>query len=382
VAGNLAKYDEVQLEMPLSNWRLRIYTAGFLVSLLLYFAVHGVSQWRVAAILMLGALLIGVFTGFRRWLRLGVTITTLFVLLFPVVEEAAGNSEPLASVVSKVPVWPQLLVTLIASRLLAIECELSFTEFWRQPIRQRSSVEFQSFSAAVALGSFLMLTFYLIVPHLFQSARQPQSILVSAMLGGTVIHSLIIFLFFVILSLILDAANVYARDRSVLFAFRRWAKAEKAKVGRPDPRSFVMAKLASGEYSRAVQFINSASQRAENVSADSKQLIALAFDCFHQASRQFVRTLLPFLPLLGFLGTVVGLATAMGELPRNAGGEAFRSFDVSASLAGLAIKFETTLLGLIASMTASFSLNLLEKRESELAAECILAVDAAGRQDA
>jgi biopolymer transport protein ExbB/TolQ len=131
-----------------------------------------------------------------------------------------------------------------------------------------------------------------------------------------------------------------------------------------------------------VQFINSAIQRTENVSGDSRELTVLAFDCFHQASRQFVRTLLPFLPLLGFLGTVIGLATAMGELPRGAGEQAARSFDVSASLAGLAIKFETTLLGLIASMIASFSLNMLEKRESELAAECILAVEAAGRRNA
>jgi hypothetical protein len=281
-----------------------------------------------------------------------------------------------------VPVWPQLLVTLLASRVLASECELSFAEFWRQPIRQRTAVELQSFSAAVALGSFLTLTFYLIVPHLVQSAAQPQSILISAMLGGTIVHSTIVFLFFVILSQILDAAIVYTRDRSVLSAFRRWAASDGANGRRHDPRSFVAGRLSSGTYSRAVQFINSAIQRRENAADGPPELPALAFDCFHQASRQFVRTLLPFLPLLGFLGTVIGLATAMGELPRGAADQAARSFDVSASLAGLAIKFETTLLGLIASMAASFALNILEKRESGLAAECMLAVEAAGRQDA
>jgi hypothetical protein len=44
----------------------------------------------------------------------------------------------------------------------------------------------------------------------------------------------------------------------------------------------------------------------------------------------------------------------------------------------LAVKFETTLLGLMASMIASLSLNFLEKREAELAATCMLIVKDAG----
>ncbi len=120
----------------------------------------------------------------------------------------------------------------------------------------------------------------------------------------------------------------------------------------------------------------SAVEIAENDSGGKARLAAISFENFHQASRRFVRALLPFLPLLGFLGTVIGLATAIAGLPHGSEGSP-HGFDVSASLAGLAIKFETTFLGLVASIVASFLLNILEKHEAELAAACMLTVEAA-----
>ena len=86
-----------------------------------------------------------------------------------------------------------------------------------------------------------------------------------------------------------------------------------------------------------------------------------------------MRGLLPVLPLLGFLGTVIGLARAMAELPAALGNGTGAAVDLSGTLSGLAIKFETTLLGLLASMIAAVLLNLLEKRETEMASQCALA---------
>jgi biopolymer transport protein ExbB/TolQ len=83
-----------------------------------------------------------------------------------------------------------------------------------------------------------------------------------------------------------------------------------------------------------------------------------------------VRALLSSLPLLGFLGTVIGLTAAIGGLPRHLGPAAEGNLDISASLVGLAVKFETTLLGLAGGLLASLLLALLERREGELAAEC------------
>ena len=71
---------------------------------------------------------------------------------------------------------------------------------------------------------------------------------------------------------------------------------------------------------------------------------------------------------------MIGLATAISELPRGLTEGSGQAFDISASLSGLAVKFETTLLGLMASMISSLCLHFLEKREAELAAACMLLV--------
>jgi hypothetical protein len=139
--------------------------------------------------------------------------------------------------------------------------------------------------------------------------------------------------------------------------------------------------FAAVAHTRAVRLLNAAIDTREVASANATRLAVLSFDGFQLASRQFVRTLLPILPLLGFLGTVIGLATAISELPRGLTESADHAFDISGSLAGLAVKFETTLLGLLASMISSLSLNFLEKREAELSAACMLVVKAAGESD-
>ena len=304
-------------------------------------------------------------------------------LTFPILEQAIANGESIAAVVAGGPVWPQLVVTLIGSRVLSSEGELSFFQFWQRPLQRGTAIEIQSIPSAIALGSFLTLVFYLAVPYaLTPGAKQTSTIIVSAMLGGTIVHSAIIFLFFVIISSILDAARLYAADRSVVACFGRLVEADRISGAGSDLASIMAGELSSAAHTRAARLLNAAIETKEVGGGSSPaRLAALSFDGFQLASRQFVRALLPFLPLLGFLGTVIGLATAISELPRGLTDGTGHGFDVSASLAGLAVKFETTLLGLMASMIASLALNFLEKRETELAAECMLIVKDAGERD-
>ena len=292
------------------------------------------------------------------------------------------NGESIAAVVARVPVWPQLLVTLIGSRVLATESKLSFARFWHRPTERRATVEIQSIPSAIALGSFLTLVFYLATPYaLTPSAKQTSDIIVSAMIGGTAVHTAIIFLFFVIVSTIVDAAQSHVVDRAVLASFGRQVESERKAGSRRDLASILAVEFTAVVHTRAFRLLNAAID-AEGARQESPaRLSALSFDGFQRASRHFVRALLPLLPLLGFLGTVIGLTTAISELPRGLTGGAEQAFDVSASLAGLAVKFETTLLGLLASMISSLSLNFLEKREAELAAACMLIVKDVGERN-
>ena len=71
-------------------------------------------------------------------------------VIFPILQQAATNGESIAAVVARVPVWPQLLVTLIGSRVLATESKLSFAWFWHRPTERRATVEIQSIPSAIA----------------------------------------------------------------------------------------------------------------------------------------------------------------------------------------------------------------------------------------
>jgi len=368
-------------ETQADRWRLWIYTAAFLLAFLLYLLVYGLSRGLPVlgpGIMAAAAVAFGTARRSGPWVRYGTLAALLIALTFPLLEESVLNAEPLAEVIGRNTIWPQLVVTLIASRVLASECELSFVEFWRSD-RLRSAVELQSLLAAVALGAFLTLVFYLAIPHLVSSGTRarPAMIIVSALQGGTIVHTTIVFLFFVIMAAIADATRLYLADRAVLARFRAAVVRTRAGGAPVMPARIIAQQLSAFSHTRTVRLLSEAAAIAGGTRGGFDSLSAQSFSGFHDASRRFIRTLLPFLPLLGFLGTVIGLATAIAELPASLSDAPGRSFDISGSLAGLAIKFETTLLGLLASMTAALALNLLEKRETELSAECLRSVEAA-----
>jgi len=85
--------------------------------------------------------------------------------------------------------------------------------------------------------------------------------------------------------------------------------------------------------------------------------------------RRFIKILIGTLPLLGFLGTVLGIMHALGGLPGLMLGERTSVSDLSqtlaASFSGISLAFETTMLGLICSLLATVGLSYVEKLEAE-----------------
>jgi len=74
----------------------------------------------------------------------------------------------------------------------------------------------------------------------------------------------------------------------------------------------------------------------------------------------FVRALMGLLPLLGFTGTILGIMQALSALPAVFEGEG--PAGLAPVLAGLATAFETTLIGLVGAISASFGLVVLSMR--------------------
>ncbi|GMP12210.1 hypothetical protein TM239_64790 [Bradyrhizobium sp. TM239] len=367
---------QIESRLRVEYWRVRIYSVGFIVSYLLYLGSGGLEHWPAIAAAVLLMTSFGAWKIHHRWLRGGIIAGTIHALLFPLIVQALSAGEPIVALVARSSVWPQLLVTLIASRALASENHLAFARFWLRPLDRTGPVEMQSTAAPVALACFLILLFYLVIPHVMAPGPGPvQSAVVSAVLGRTVVHSAIIFLFFVVMASIFEAAHLHVADSRVIAGFSRMIETERDKGRHPDLSAILTRQLAPAAHTRAVRLLNAAIDGAGPEVAAPSRLAALSFDRFQSASRQFVRSLLPLLPLLGFLGTVIGLASAISDLPHDLNASSGHNIDISASLAGLAVKFETTLLGLIASIVCSLALGLLEKRETELAAMCMLIVD-------
>lgn len=357
--------------------RLFVYSTCLAISFALYLFAHGLwgkSLFLVAVIVASGGIAAGLlsptFARHNRLFRMSVALAVVLAIAVPLGPQMVSQTT-----IAGTAIWPQILVALFGSRVLAEVLEIRFADQWRNPLEVRNPVPVQSIAAAAALGACLTLLFYEVASHVGATDGSASGIIRSALLGETVIHRAIIFLFFVIVAFLVDAALLYFKDRTIVAAIRASSR-QKGGLNRAALRRLLDAEYAPLGHSRAVRTIRDLLDHSR-VSGTAPEGRSAALAGFHQASRRFVRGLIPFLPLLGFLGTVIGLSIALAELPHGLATDQRAGFDIGGSLAGLAVKFETTLLGLIASMFASLLLGVLEKAEAELAAECSLLVDAA-----
>jgi hypothetical protein len=366
------------LAMPSGGARGRLWLYALLLGAALVFllatASPGLVLWLVGAAALAG-LALALLSGNAAFVRLAALLAAALAAAVPLGPVFAGES--LVDVAERGFIWPEVLVLAFAGRVLAEESDLRFAAFWRDPLAARRRAEAQSTAAAVCLGLALTLAFYhWAAPFRPAASTDALGLLASALLGETFIHAAIIVLFFTVAAYVLDAVLIHLRDRAAFSALRTvFAEAPADGAAAARLRQLVTVDFAPLAHTRAMRLVL---ETLDRHSAGHPAAAGASIAGFFAASRRFIRALLSFLPLLGFLGTVVGLATAIGTLPTG-GGEG--AFDVAGSLAGLAIKFETTLLGLTGSIIAAMALASLEKGEAELAAEASRFVEAATTAD-
>jgi flagellar motor component MotA len=75
------------------------------------------------------------------------------------------------------------------------------------------------------------------------------------------------------------------------------------------------------------------------------------------------------IPILGFIGTVQGLSTAVGSLSAGSTDPEALKASINNLTSGLGVAFDTTLLGLILSMIMSFPMAVMQKVEEEVITE-------------
>lgn len=72
------------------------------------------------------------------------------------------------------------------------------------------------------------------------------------------------------------------------------------------------------------------------------------------------------IPILGFIGTVQGLSTAVGSLSSGSTDPEALKVSINSLTGGLGVAFDTTLLGLVLSLIMSFPMAAMQKREEEV----------------
>lgn len=103
-------------------------------------------------------------------------------------------------------------------------------------------------------------------------------------------------------------------------------------------------------------------ESAQNLEDELKYLADMDTAAMQQ-SYSLMRIVVWAIPILGFLGTVIGITVAMGELGVSVsdGGDSLKNM-----LAGLSVAFDTTALALGLSMVLMFTQYVVEGRENEL----------------
>lgn len=360
--------------------RLRAYLWCLAASFGVYALVHalpaGIGPLALSILLLAALAALPVLP--PRFLDAGAQVplviqsAALVALALPLAGTITAGT-PIPAAIAGSTIWPQFLVLLFAARALSALTALRFARFWRHPLAADPAPT-QSMAAALLLGLSLALLFYRFAgdASVDPARLDPLAVTLRALAGESVLHVAIVVLFFWLVAALFDAALVLRGDTAALAALRGACREWPRESPPFDAAAALSSRLAPFAHTRAARFVTGAAEAATGRTDAPPH----SLETFHAASRRLVRALLSLLPLMGFLGTVIGLTAAIGGLPAGMDAAAGGRFDIGASLLGLALKFETTLLGLLGAVIASLLLSFLERREKELEAECLRLAEA------
>lgn len=354
--------DTAQQDGPTrrSAWTVKLYGLAFSGSVVLCLALkpaHGFSLAALVAACGATGAIVRLFGGVPVPLIFSVCLTAIALLVDPLGVRLMASDRPAAAIVQETGAWSECLMLVMSGRLIAVATGEAYDLRWRTALRGPAATSEQSVAAASLIGLAITLAILTTIPvHTgVTNALSVVGLLWSALNAATSIHVAILVAASTALVLIASGFGRYARE---CWSFARLRSAAKrAATINPD---WIEAQVKAAPASTTViGFAALLSPRRENSLSEDLRIEAAWL--FHDASRQFLRRLLGLLPLLGFLGTVVGLAVAISGLPRGLSG----TVDLTASLGGLAIKFETTFLGLTVYLVGSLLTNLLDRLELE-----------------
>lgn len=215
-----------------------------------------------------------------------------------------------------------------------------------------------SFQIPIIVGILVTVGWYLLIPYIpFR-----QDLLLRYFCGHPLAYAQT-GMFFVGSFILMFRAASFGRERGALDQVNRKIDSIEKQGSMDSERVFEWTSKEYGKThiaKRLSDFANDSGKRKQQMQELMKYLAEIAADRVH-ASYSFVRTISWAIPILGFLGTVIGITIAIGNLN-------FQDYETSMKnvVGGLAIAFDTTALALTLSVVLVFGLFRVERSEQQI----------------
>ncbi len=246
---------------------------------------------------------------------------------------------------------------------LSLVGQLDFTKKWRKTLKSFETLFSRIVNSPVLWGSTLCVVFYMAI-----SRQEWDFPLIERYFASHPVEYIITFMFLVGMASLVQKLIDILRQESLL---RKGPLLESSgKIGDPESsQSFLETLKELPEVRRhdyhpsRLRNILAYVQRTGSTEGVEHEMRYLSDDDALQAESSYglVRMIIWAIPILGFLGTVIGIALAMGNLSPE---------DLEKSLptvmAGLTIAFDTTALALALSIVLYFSQFFTFRQESQL----------------
>ncbi|HIP11464.1 MAG TPA: hypothetical protein EYG73_01970 [Arcobacter sp.] len=343
----------------------------------------------LALVVMYIFLIVNIFQG-KAWSKKALTYTTyilaLLAIIFPIISTLLiqyGFLDPSSKffihnitlakeVLTFQKLWASLLVLFSSALILNMLRKYTLFKLWDKSVlgRREHIYDKMSLGNSFVLGIFLTIIFYTILIMLPSSIELFQN-LKKLFFGSHIIYYLIMIVFFWVLAILIDEYATAKYNRKLILEINNFFRQQDMYTIRHSELLELQVEFekefAPVTHTAITYKINYLLRHIEldknNADTLMERLAEIEFQA-QEYTQGFLHTLLWSLPLLGFMGTILGIIDTVGTFS-NVLGKEKNAESLIESLGGLSLAFETTLLGLISSLIATYFFSIIRRANDQ-----------------
>lgn len=334
-------------------------------------------------------LTVNIFQG-KEWSKRALTYTTymlvLLAMIFPILSTLLiqygflvpsskffiNNITIAEEVLTFQKLWASLLVLFSSALILNVLRKYTLFKLWDKSVlgRREHIYDKMSLGNSFVLGVFLTIIFYTILVMLPSDIDLFQN-LKKLFFGSHIIYYLIMIVFFWILAILIDEYVASNYNRKLIVEINNFFKQQDMYTIRHSEllelqvafeKEFAPVTHTAMTY-KVDYLLKHIELDKSNADILMERLAEIEFQA-QEYTQGFLHTLLWSLPLLGFMGTILGIIDTVGTFS-DVLGKGKNAESLIESLGGLSLAFETTLLGLISSLIATYFFSIIRRTNDQ-----------------